>query len=54
MFGVTMYILKENSRRAGREVNYKMLSVSIALLVCSTVVRTSHTFTQVSMTYILS
>ncbi|KAI0660050.1 hypothetical protein C8Q70DRAFT_72512 [Cubamyces menziesii] len=37
MFGVTMYILKENSRRAGREVNYKMLSVSIALLVCSTV-----------------
>ncbi|KAH9902757.1 hypothetical protein C8Q73DRAFT_785395 [Cubamyces lactineus] len=37
MFGVTMFILRENSRRAGREMNYKMVSLSVALLVCSTV-----------------
>ncbi|KAI0327856.1 hypothetical protein GY45DRAFT_1347492 [Cubamyces sp. BRFM 1775] len=37
MFGVTLYILQENSRRARREINYKMLTFSIALLVCSTV-----------------
>ncbi|KAH9896054.1 hypothetical protein C8Q73DRAFT_824055 [Cubamyces lactineus] len=36
MFGVTLHILKENSRRAGREPNYKMVSLSVALLVCST------------------
>ncbi|KAI0330249.1 hypothetical protein GY45DRAFT_1370957 [Cubamyces sp. BRFM 1775] len=36
MFGVTLYILKENSRRAGRDMNYKMVSLSVALLICST------------------
>ncbi|KAI0660062.1 hypothetical protein C8Q70DRAFT_1053304 [Cubamyces menziesii] len=36
MFGVTLHILKENSRRAGREPNYKMVSLSVALLIGST------------------
>ena len=38
MFGVTLHILKENSRRAGRETNYKMVSLSVALLIGSTAV----------------
>ncbi|KAI0635690.1 hypothetical protein C8Q77DRAFT_1155463 [Trametes polyzona] len=36
MFGVTLYILKQNSRRLDRQVNWKMLAVSWALLICST------------------
>ncbi|KAI0768085.1 hypothetical protein BD413DRAFT_605555 [Trametes elegans] len=36
MFGVTLYILNQNSRRLDRRVNYKMIAVSYALLACST------------------
>ncbi|KAI9061004.1 hypothetical protein FKP32DRAFT_1654885 [Trametes sanguinea] len=36
MFGVTLYILKQNSRRLDRRVNYRMVAVSYALLACST------------------
>ncbi|KAI0671573.1 hypothetical protein C8Q78DRAFT_945199, partial [Trametes maxima] len=36
MFGVTLYILNQNSRQLDRQVNYRMLAVSWALLSCST------------------
>ncbi|KAJ8469041.1 hypothetical protein ONZ51_g9251 [Trametes cubensis] len=36
MFGMTLYILQQNSRRLDRQVNYRMVAVSWALLICST------------------
>ncbi|KAI0833227.1 hypothetical protein BC628DRAFT_1424570 [Trametes gibbosa] len=36
MFGVTLYILKQNSRRLGKQMNWRMVTVSWALLACST------------------
>ncbi|KAI0360119.1 hypothetical protein OH77DRAFT_1517657 [Trametes cingulata] len=36
MFGVTVYILRRNSRSLDRPMNYPMVAVSCALLLCST------------------
>ncbi|KAH9902812.1 hypothetical protein C8Q73DRAFT_22660 [Cubamyces lactineus] len=36
MFGVTLYILQQNGRRLDRRVNYRMVAISWALLICST------------------
>ncbi|KAI0324589.1 hypothetical protein GY45DRAFT_1288654 [Cubamyces sp. BRFM 1775] len=36
MFGMTLYILQQNGRRLDRRVNYRMVAVSWALLICST------------------
>ncbi|KAI0368716.1 hypothetical protein BV20DRAFT_947415 [Pilatotrama ljubarskyi] len=36
MFGVTIYILRRNNRLLDRPMNYPMLAVSCAFLVCST------------------
>ena len=38
MFGVTLYILQQNGRRLDRRVNYRMVAISWALLICSTAV----------------
>ncbi|KAH9856485.1 hypothetical protein C2E23DRAFT_771786 [Lenzites betulinus] len=36
MFGVTLYILQQNSRRLEQQMNWRMFFVSCALLACST------------------
>ncbi|KAI0360117.1 hypothetical protein OH77DRAFT_1447021 [Trametes cingulata] len=36
MFGVTIYILRQNSRLLDTPINYRMVAISCALLLCST------------------